>query len=140
VGGFHDPIRFGHVVLSPTAADWARLEPELRKGGRKGFLDAPGREGGARDACVRLVEKGLRECGAFLKELQAVASKDTDKALRRDVEALAARFGKLRMRCRGLASQDMSALSALPSAINKLKMAIKEQVYQARLAVLLKSI
>lgn len=35
-GGFHDPQRFGHVVLSPANDDLKRLEIEFRQGGKSG--------------------------------------------------------------------------------------------------------
>jgi len=79
---FHDPQRFGHIVLSPTAARIGELAEELRKGGRVGPLVIYGPETFVRAASRAIGATAIAEADGLLAKLEEMRKAEADAGTR----------------------------------------------------------
>jgi hypothetical protein len=140
---FHDPARFGHLVVATAPEDIGPLAEEFRKGGRTGPLRVFTREGVAGATYRALAEGSLAEVDALAAQIAAHA--DTDVApdvaaeIRKGLEPLRARAAQLRARL-GSGSLDAAAWAGLEQQVVALRTDLRALLWQSRLAALLASI
>ncbi len=73
---FHDPDRFGHIVLAPSADQLAGVGPEVRKGERSGPLRIFTVEGVGGATYQAMAKKGLARVDTKLRELKRAGRKE----------------------------------------------------------------
>ena len=86
ISGFHDPDRFAHLVLSPSAEQLGMLGTEFRKGEREGPIRIFGKEGISHTAYLTMARQALQEVQVILKKL--------DDMRRREDPTAAAELGR----------------------------------------------
>jgi len=136
VDGFHDPVRFGHLVLSPTPSRLAALAPEFRRGGRQGPLVVCGREDLSRQASLTTITRTLHDCEAYLKGIEAARNAHEAAAPEERVAALREKLAAVRGKARQAATLDASGLSQLSGELAQLKTALRKLFFEARFAAL----
>jgi len=82
---FHDPQRFGHIVLSPTAARIGELAEELRKGGRVGPMVIYGPETFVRAASRAIGSTSIAEAEGLLAKLDGMRAAEADAGAREEL-------------------------------------------------------
>jgi len=82
---FHDPERFGHIVLSPTAERIGQLADELRKGGRVGPLVVYGPEAFVRAASRAIGSTAVATAEGLLAKLDEMRAAEADAGAREEL-------------------------------------------------------
>ena len=141
-GGFHDPERFAHLVLSGTPEMISRLGPEFRKGDRSGPIVVYSDEGFAAMTYSQLAVETLAELKAMIDELEAISKAEESAATR---DQLQLRIADYRTRYEELAAEAEGKLDALAWTRLDTKMQdvfgeISRAVWEARLDGLLSAI
>ena len=140
---FHDPIRFAHLVLSPTPDALAGLAAELRKGERMGPIRILTSEGIAGQAYGAMLKETLDKVGVHIAELRRLAGTDRDPAVRREMDArlkpLEAEVDEAR---KALADRTVDAATFTRSEVrlNGVLKELNDLVWQARLSALLEEL
>ena len=141
---FHDPERFGHVVLAPTAAQLGALGSEFRKGNRRGAIVVYGREGFADTTYRALAREAVGKLADSVAALAKTAAQEPDAATRRELQKHLERF---RHQLAGFQAQlaDKDAMDAadwtrMDVRLTRLMSDLREVVWNARLAALLAGI
>jgi len=75
IGGFHDPARFAHLVLSPTAEQLGARRDDYRKGGRTGPLRFFVPDELSDQIYRPLIAQALKQVRDLLAEIEAVHGK-----------------------------------------------------------------
>ena len=141
-GGFHDPERFAHLVLSGTPAMIGNLSQEFRKGGRTGPITLFSAEGFARTSYKKLAEAAFLEVEKFLANLDAErrqekAPEAADEIGRRTKQYRVS-VAKLKQQSNG--ELDAAAWTRLDLKLQRLVGELRKTVAEARLTALLNSI
>lgn len=138
---FHDPERFAHLVLSPTAEQLAGLADEFRKGDRTGPLQIFSRDGIGSETYAAMAARRLARVDAQWQELKAIRDGE-DAATRAELttrmEAYSERLAPLRQNAQG--QLDGGGFTRLELELTKLVHELGALVWQARLSALLGSI
>ncbi|NLO06493.1 MAG: hypothetical protein GX131_11770 [candidate division WS1 bacterium] len=79
---FHDPERFGHVVLSPSAAMIGELADDFRLGARQGPIIVYGPDGFVQGAYRSIAAGSFAAAEERLAELERIAAGETNAAAR----------------------------------------------------------
>ena len=141
-GGFHDPVRFAHLVLSGTPETIGRLSDEFRKGGRAGPITVFSAKGFARQTYARLAKAAFAQVKKLLAGLDAERRKENDIAaaaeIGRRLGQFRARIAALRQRSAG--KLDAAAWTRLDIELQALVGRLRKTVAEARLTALLNSI
>ena len=141
---FHDPLRFAHLVLSPTEAMLGALEAEFRKGERRGPILIFGHQGYARKAYLAMARKMLGRLDALIGKLAAEGEKELSEAARDEV-AVRLKVARhevepFRRRIEVATSLDAAVWTRMSIAMAALERRLGELLWEARLAALLKEI
>ncbi len=144
IEGFHDPARFGHLILSPPAGLLETLGPELRKGDRTGPIVIYSQEG-FRDATYRgLLQAALARVTEQLAALEAMAKEETNATLREElaksVAAYQQQLAPVQTAVAGLAAVGVEEYTRLDLTLTKLGGELSQAVWEARLKALLRAI
>jgi hypothetical protein len=138
---FHDPIHFGHVVLSPTARQIATLAPRLREGGRTGPVLVYGRDGLWGGSYRKMAADALDRVDALLAEMDATAASEADAAAQRElttrVAAYRTRVAALRAPVVSSRKLDATEWTQLDLQVSTLTRELGAAVWDARLSALL---
>lgn len=141
---FHDPERFAHLVLSPSAAMLGRLGDEFRKGGRTGQIVIYTRQGFAHTTYRALVVNALWNLDGLLAALDAQAVSEDDEASQAELRRLAAEYRAQTVPVRdalaGKSKLDAAEWTRMDYQLNHLASQLSEAVWQARLNALLSRI
>jgi len=141
---FHDPQRFGHVVLSPTPAIIGGLEAELRKGERRGLIAVYGPDRFVQASYRGLVASAVARAERLLDDLEAAGEREADPATKQELDR---RIAEYRGELAGFGSA-AAAEAALPPErwhemtmrIGQLRGELHRILWEARLAALLSGI
>ncbi len=87
-GGFHDPVRFAHLLLSPSPDRVGSLGEELRKGGRTGPIVIFTEEGFAQTTYRALAAESVARFRKRLADLNAISEKEPNPAAGKRLAAL----------------------------------------------------
>lgn len=144
IEGFHDPARFGHLILSPPAGLLETLGPELRKGDRTGPIVIYSQEG-FRDATYRgLLQAALARVTEQLAALETLAKEETNATLREElgksVAAYQQQLTPVQTAVAGLASVGVEEYTRLDLTLTKLGGELSQAIWEARLKALLRAI
>lgn len=141
---FHDPERFAHLVLAPTAEQIGRLGEEFRKGGRRGPIVVFSREGFAQTSYRALAAEALATLGGAVDRLEAAMRREdhgpTRRQLRRLVRSYRADVAPLAAAIADDRHLDAAEWTRMDLRINELARDLDEAVWTARLAALLADI
>jgi len=88
---FHDPVRFAHIVLSPSEGFLSSMEPELRKGERLGPVEVFTPEGYYGTSTVtyrQLADTAMAGLRRSLNDLRVVGATDSSAAFQRQLTVL----------------------------------------------------
>jgi len=144
IGGFHDPIRFGHAILDGRPEQVAALQNELRKGDRQGRLVVYTAEGVAGETYRAMAREAFRRIrGRFAEFARRVAREETNPQVRRAVEAVLARYKAevdVLERSVGGGAVDARAWSRIDEKLSSIDAALEDAVWKARLEALLSGI
>jgi len=141
-GGFHDPVRFAHLVLSGTPEMIGTLSQEFRKGDRSGPITIFSAEGFAQTSYAKLAEAAFLEVKQLLSNLNDEGRKEKDPAAAAEIVR---RIKHYRTKLAALKQQSAGKLDA--AAWTRLGIELQSQVRElskivseARLTALLNSI
>ncbi|MFQ6098220.1 MAG: sugar-binding protein [Armatimonadota bacterium] len=144
MANFHDPDRFAHLVLSPTAEQLGALGDEFRKGDRTGPLRIFSAEGFSDTSYRALARLALANLDRLLADLQKVLDEESDAATRAELESRIARHRRqterYRARIEGEEPIDAVAWSALERDMRALAQRLGAAVWEARLSALLSNL
>lgn len=144
MANFHDPVRFAHLVLSPTEKMLGGLRAEFRKGDRRGPIAIFGREGAARKAYLAMAREALTRLDAVLgtleKEGRAEPLQETRKEMALRLETARHLVEPFRKRIGSGKPLDAAEWARLSVRMASLERQLGELLWEARLAALLKSI
>jgi cellulose/xylan binding protein with CBM9 domain len=141
-GGFHDPDRFAHLVLSGTPEAIGKLSQEFRKGGRTGPIVVYSAEGFAQTTYAKLAEAAFAQVEKHLTGLDAQRHSEKDPAAATDIGR---RIGQFRARLAALQRHsagklDAAAWTRLDMKLQRLVGQLRKAVAESRLAALLNTI
>lgn len=141
-GGFHDPERFAHLVLSGTPETIGRLSQEFRKGGRTGPVTVFSAEGFAQSSYAKLAEAAFVEVEKVLAALDDERRQEKDSAaaaeIGRRIDQYRAQLGVLKQQRAG--KLDGAAWTRLDIELQRLVGQLRKTVSEARLTALLNRI
>lgn len=89
---FHDPIRFGHLVLAPTPEDMGKLGSEFRKGDRRGPIMIYGKTGMSQTSYRALAATSLTRLEEFLADLAKTRDSEAHAPTREELAKLLAKY------------------------------------------------
>ena len=140
--GFHDPVRFGHLVLSGTPEIIGGLGEELRKGDRHGAIVVFSAEGFAQTTYRELAAQSIAGLERLLADLGAEADREQDAAtaaeIRRRVAQHAAELAALKRDAAG--PLDALTWTALDLRMQSTMRELGQLLWEARLSALLSAI
>ena len=142
MGGFHDPPRFAHLVLSPTAEQLGALGDEFRKGERTGPIRVFATEGIGGESYRLLLKATLEKLEARLAELHQMADQQPEKArqeLQRRLERIEAEADKARQVI-AKETVDAQTFTRLDVRLSELAARLPDLIWEARLQALLSNI
>lgn len=141
-GGFHDPERFAHAVLSGTPEQIGKLQAELRKGGRTGPIMVYSHEGFSKESYTGLAASSLAQLQKLLADLRAEQKRETDAGtvaeLEKRLTACEAQAEVFRQRATG--KLDATEWIRLDREMQQAVTLLRQAVSEARLTALLQSI
>ena len=140
-GGFHDPERFAHLVLSGTPEMIDKLSGEFRKGGRTGPIVVYYAKGLVRTSYTKRPEVAFAEVQKLLTALDAQQRKEKEPGM---AEELKRRQKEYREKLAGLKRQSEgkfgAALMRVDIELQALIGQLRKTIAEAGLAALLKEI
>ena len=141
---FHDPLRFGHLVLSATPEMIGRLGDEFRKGGLAGPIRVFAAEGFSGTTYLALAARSLETLEATLKELDSLRQQEKSPAV---AAALAKRIAAARemtapiaVKVKGNQAFDAAEWVRADSQMQQLRLELEKAVWNTRLEALLSGI
>lgn len=141
---FHDPERFGHVVLSPTPEQLGKLGMGFRQGGRTGPLIIFSTEGFSGATYAALAKEAFTRLDELLGQLERTQQEERDPEAARLLGDLIGQHRQNAAAVRAsIADQqhmDAAAWSRVDVALQKLERTLGEMIWQARLSALLSGI
>ncbi len=139
--GFHDPIRFGHVILEGTPETIAGLDGELRRGERTGAITLFTEAGLAETSYRALAAAGLRSLQGQIAALAEQAEQEASPACREELTALhrtlAAESLRLAERLAGQTRLDARQWHDLNRQLGTASQTLAQAAWTARLNALL---
>jgi hypothetical protein len=142
-GGFHDPERFGHIVLSPSASRLGELTEEFREGGRTGPIVVYGPDGFVQAAYRTIAATGIDEVEQLLTRLDEMKQGEADAGARKELgERIEAYREEMSGFERSAAGGGLSAEQwrEMNHRIAQMRMELTTVIWQARLAALISGI
>lgn len=141
---FHDPDRFGHAVLSPSAEQLGALEAQYRLGGRAGAIVFLGPDALTQPAYRELGRNAMAGAGGLLAEIEGAIRVEQDAATRaeltRRLEAYQAEltgFEAMVASGQPVPAEDWQRMT---SRLGEIRLELDRVVWEARLAALLSGI
>jgi hypothetical protein len=142
--GFHDPVRFAHLVLSPSPEQVGAMGPELRKGDRNGPIMIYGDEGVSSTSYRSLAEHAVGSLDKALGQLKNTAENETSAATRKELNALLEKYrnavAPIRKQLQGNDAIDAQQWARMDLKTNKLLAQLQNAIWEARLKALLSDI
>jgi len=141
---FHDPDRFGHLVLSPTAMQIGQMGAQLRKGDRQGSIVIYSKAGFSQKTYRSLAKQSLDNLDVLLAKLEAVMQHEADDKTRVELGKLVNRYrnevSPMREVIASQATIDAAEWTRMDLRSNQLTGELDDAVWQARLLALLSTI
>jgi hypothetical protein len=141
---FHDPLHFGHIVLSGTPEMIGQLSTEFRKGGLDGPLQVFGPQGFSGTTYLALTADSLKRMEATLQELESLQrserSPEVAAALEKRIAAARLAVAPIAEKVKAGSPLDASEWLRTDMAIEKLRADLGKAIWEARLDALLRGI
>ena len=141
---FHDPERFGHVVLSPSASRIGELNEELHRGGRAGPAVIYGPDAFVRAANRAIAMQAINEAEKLLARLDETRAQEADAGAR---EELGERIGGYRDELADFEATATGEETVTPQRwreinhrIAQMRYELKTVIWEARLSALISEI
>jgi len=143
--GFHDPLHFGHFVLSAAdrQPDLQSLEKELRKDNRHGLIVMSGSEGQVVEGYRKMAAASLSAVEEVLREAENLKSLIDQKNLPQIGEFIGRMTEEIKRTRKVFAEgnkDDLSFLGMINREISGVKSEIEKGLWTFKLAILLESI
>lgn len=139
-GGFHDPLRFAHLVLSGTPEIIGKQGPEFRQGDRTGPIHVYSAEGFSEQSYRQLALAGLKGLSELLASLEAQQKIEKDPAaaaeLSRRLAEYRRQFEQFGQRVEKIDGADWSRLDV---DMQQMGGELRKVVWDARLSAVLSS-
>lgn len=141
-GGFHDPVRFGHLVLSGTPEIIGGLGEELRKGDRHGAIVVFSAEGFAQTTYRELAAQSIAGLERLVADLGAEADRERDAATAAEIRRRLADHadGLAALKREAAGTLDAATWTALDLRIQSTTRELGQLLWEARLSALLSAI
>jgi len=143
-GGFHDPVRFADLVLSPTPEQLGALEQEFRKGDRIGPLRIYGPEGYSQASYRAMASQKLKSVENLLGELKSAAGKGVTGAVAEELRKRLRRFSEQVAAHRKTVESgkkiDARVWVNMELDLDQIARQLSDVIWEARLAALLSQI
>jgi hypothetical protein len=143
-GNFHDPIRFGHLVLSATPDRLGQLGPEFRKGDRRGAIVIYSKEGFAQTTYRAMARTSVAKLDQLLAELDKAQQQESDPKTKTElgkrIAACREQVRPFREQIAGKAAVDAAAWTRMEHRIAQLTGQLQQVIWDARLSALLSGI
>ena len=144
VHGFHDPSRFGHLILSPAKGVLEKMGAELRKGDRRGSIVIYSKEGFRNATYQGLLKDSLSRVLAKLASLEKLAEGEQNAAVREELAKSVAEFRRklapTKAKVEALATIEAEEYTRLDLTMTRLGGELSQAAWDARLRALLGSI
>ncbi|MBT3381340.1 MAG: hypothetical protein HN742_20265 [Lentisphaerae bacterium] len=141
---FHDPIRFGHLVLAPSPEDMGKISGELRKGDRRGPIMIYSKTGMSQTSYRALAEASLTRLRALLADLAATRDTEPDpgtrNALTKLLDTYEAEIAPFRETLATGAELDAKQGTSIDLRITQIAAKLADAIWSARLSSLLESL
>jgi len=138
---FHDPERFAHLVLSPTARMLGQMGAEFRKGERAGPIVVYSKSGFSQTTYRSLAKASVAKLDAMLAELAATAAAEEDPLTRRELDKLVAKYRAdmqpIHAAVDGKQTIDAAEWTRMDLQVNQFTRELEDAIWQARLNALL---
>jgi len=139
-GGFHTPVYFAHLVLSPTAEQLGELGEEFREGDREGPIQIFSAGGFSQTAYITLAKKQLATLQGLLKDLEETAKQESGKArgeLQKRVDDSRREMQPYEEHLSSSQSLDAAAWGKMELRFHQIQISLGTVLWDARLAALL---
>lgn len=141
MGGFHDPIRFAHIVLSGTPEMIGKLSQEFRKGQRSGAITVFSTEGFAQTSYARLADAAFADVDKLLGRLNDVVRQEKSPAAAAEIKRRAEEYQtKVDTLRKGAGELDAASWTRLDLALQGIVGELNSMVWEARLTALFNAI
>lgn len=141
---FHDPERFAHLVLSPTAQQLGTMGEVFRKGERRGPIVVYKQGGFAQTTYRALAREAIGKLETRLDELAGTADHEPDEAARRELQKLTETYREevagFSARIESGEALDAADWTRMELRVTALTAELGEVIWQARLTALLSGI
>lgn len=141
---FHDPERFGHIVLSPSAGRIGELAGELRKGGRVGPIVVYGPDAFVRAANRALASTAIGGAEELLARLEQARRGEGDAGARdelsRRIESYRAELAGFEATASGDEAVSPERWTQINHRIAQIRDELDTVIWEARLSALLSEI
>lgn len=140
--GFHDPVRFGHLVLSGTPEMIGKLGAEFRKGKRTGPIVVFSDEGFAQTTYQQLAAASITALEKLVGDLEAEGKQESNEAAAAEIARRLAQYSQRVTELKQGAEQPLDAVTwtKLDLEIQKTVQELGSLLWEARLSALLSSI
>lgn len=142
--GFHDPQRFGHVILGGSAEEVGKLAAACRLGERSGPIRIFGNEGFSQTSYIALARAALHDLDKVLADLEATGQKEESeavkKALKEKIDTARQQVAPLRDKLTTASAIDASEWLKSETTVSKLSEELRQCLWQVRLDALLAEI
>ncbi|MEA3402419.1 MAG: sugar-binding protein [Armatimonadota bacterium] len=141
---FHDPQRFGHIVLSPSPMTIGDMELELRKGERSGPIVIHGPEHFAQAAYRTLARAAIDRAARLLTDLERTGAQEADVETQRELSSRIADYREELAGFEETATSDQPVpphrWQEITQRLGAMRGELDRVIWEARLAALLSSI
>lgn len=141
---FHDPERFGHAVLSPSAAQLGALEAQYRLGGRAGAIVFLGPPALVQAAYRELGRRAMARADGILAEIEEAIEVEQDEGTRaeltRRLEAYRAELADFAAMVTANEPVAPEEWRRMTFRLGEIRLELNRVVWEARLAALLSKI
>ena len=138
---FHDPQRFGHVVLNPSPTGMGRLGAEFRKGQRSGPIAIYGQAGFAQTTYRSMAKNAVADLDVRLAALGSASDRELSAAARQELSRLVAAYRERTAPVRAAVAKsealDAREWTRMDMEISRIARELDEAVWTAKLAALL---
>lgn len=139
--GFHDPVRFGHVILEGTPETISSLSSALRQGERTGAITFFTQAGLADTSYRAVAEAGLKQVQEQVAALLRQAEQESSPACRAELAALGrgleAENRRLADHLAGQAQLDARQWHGVDRQLSAARVTLTQAIWAARLKALL---
>jgi hypothetical protein len=141
---FHDPKRFGHLVLSPTPEQLGALGPQFRKGGRRGPIVIYSKSGFAQMTYREIARRAIAKLEPLIAGLDEAAAQEADPKARANLQQRIAAHRKeiagFKRQIDSQAGLDAAAWARMEHRLAVLAAKLEQVIWDARLSALLSGI